>query len=42
MYRELGQKGKMIGEFDILISAIVKKFDEQLVSKDADFKAVQD
>lgn len=41
IYRELRQKGKMIGEFDILIAAIVKTMDEKLVSEDADFKAVR-
>lgn len=40
IYRELRQRGRMIGEFDILIAAIVRTFDEKLVSKDVDFKAV--
>jgi tRNA(fMet)-specific endonuclease VapC len=40
IYKELRHRGKMIGEFDILIAAIVRTFDEKLVSKDVDFKAV--
>jgi predicted nucleic acid-binding protein len=38
--KELRHRSKIIGEFDILIAAIVKTFDEKLVSKDIDFKAV--
>ena len=41
IYNELRQRGKMIGEFDILIAAIVRTFDEKLVSKDVVFKAVR-
>lgn len=41
IYMELRQRGKMIGEFDILIAAIVRSFDEKLVSKDSDFKVVR-
>jgi tRNA(fMet)-specific endonuclease VapC len=40
IYRDLRGRGKMIGEFDILIAAIVKALDERLVSKDADFKSI--
>jgi len=32
----------MIGEFDILIAAIVKTFDEKLVTRDGDFKSVRE
>jgi tRNA(fMet)-specific endonuclease VapC len=41
IYMELRQKGKLIGEFDILIAAIVRSFDEKLVSNDSDFKVVR-
>jgi tRNA(fMet)-specific endonuclease VapC len=40
IYKELRHRGKMIGEFDILIAAIVGIYDEKLVSKDIDFKAI--
>jgi tRNA(fMet)-specific endonuclease VapC len=41
IYKELRQRGKMIGEFDILIAAIVRTFDEKLVSRDGDFKSIR-
>ncbi len=41
IYKELRHRGKMIGEFDILIASIVMTFDEKLVSKDVDFKTVR-
>jgi tRNA(fMet)-specific endonuclease VapC len=41
IYKELRQRGKMIGEFDIIIAAIVKSFDEKLVSRDGDFKTIR-
>jgi len=41
IYRELRDKGRMIGEFDILIAAIVRFNDETLVTRDGDFKAVR-
>ena len=41
IYKDLRQRRKMIGEFDILIAAIVKTFDEKLVSRDGDFKSVR-
>jgi tRNA(fMet)-specific endonuclease VapC len=42
IYRELRHRGKMIGEFDILIASIVMTYDEKLVSNDVDFKKVRD
>ena len=40
IYKELRDKGKMIGEFDVLIAAIVKFNEETLVTRDGHFKAV--
>jgi tRNA(fMet)-specific endonuclease VapC len=43
IYKELRQRGKkMIGEYEVLIAAIVRAFDEKLVSRDAHFKSVRD
>lgn len=39
-YEELRRKGKMIGEFDILIGSIVKFHDEKLLTRDAVFKSI--
>ena len=41
IYKELRHRGKMIGEFDILVASIVITFDEKLVSEDVDFKTVR-
>lgn len=41
IYKELREKGKMIGEFDILIAGIVRSNDEELVTRDAHFKSVK-
>jgi tRNA(fMet)-specific endonuclease VapC len=40
IYKELRDKGKMIGEFDILIAAIARTFEEGLVSRDDHFKRI--
>ena len=40
IYKELRDKGKMISEFDILIAAIARAFEEKLVSRDAHFKRI--
>lgn len=42
IYQKLRVKGTMIGEFDILIAAIVIKEDEVLISGDKDFLKVGD
>lgn len=42
IYKDLRQRGKMIGEFDILIAAIVKTCDEKLVTRDGDFKSIRE
>ena len=41
IYKELVRRGKLIGEFDILIAAIVRTFDEKLVTRDRDFKSIR-
>lgn len=41
IYKELRQRGKMIGEFDILIASIVRALDERLVSRDGDFRSIR-
>jgi predicted nucleic acid-binding protein len=40
IYKEVRDKGKMIGEFDILIAAIVKFNDETLVTRDRHFESI--
>ena len=40
IYKEVRDKGKMIGEFDILIAAIVKFNDEALVTRDRHFESI--
>ncbi len=42
IYKELRDKGKMIGEFDILIAAIARTFEEGLVTRDDHFKRIGD
>ena len=41
IYKELKDKGTMIGEFDILIAAIVRSNDETLVTRDEHFKSIR-
>ena len=41
IYRELQDKGKLIGEFDILIAGIVKFNDETLVTRDERFSNIR-
>jgi tRNA(fMet)-specific endonuclease VapC len=41
IYKELRNKGSMIGEFDILIAAIARTFEEKLVSRDDHFKRIE-
>jgi len=38
IYRELKNKGSMVGEFDILIAAITRANHEELVTRDEHFK----
>jgi predicted nucleic acid-binding protein len=41
IYQELSDKGKLVGEFDILIAGIVKFHDEALVTRDSHFKSIR-
>ena len=41
IYRELYDRGKLVGEFDILIAGIAKFHDEALVTRDAHFKSIR-
>ena len=41
IYKELRDKGGLIGEFDVLIAGIVKFYDESLVTRDEHFKSVR-
>jgi tRNA(fMet)-specific endonuclease VapC len=41
IYRELKEKGALIGEFDILIAAIVRHEEETLVTRDEDFGSIR-
>lgn len=41
IYKELRDKGRLIGEFDVLIAGIVKFYDEPLVTRDEHFKAIR-
>ncbi len=38
IYKELKNKGHMVGEFDILIAAITRANQEELVTRDENFK----
>ena len=40
-YKDLRDRGKLIGEFDLLIAAIVKFYDESLVTRDEHFKSIR-
>ena len=41
IYKELRDKGKIVGEFDLLIAGIVQFHDEGLVTRDAHFKMIR-
>ena len=41
IYKESREKGRMIGEFDILIAAIASFNDEELITRDEDFSAIR-
>ena len=41
IYKELRDRGRLIGEFDVLIAAIVKFYDESLVTRDDHFKSIR-
>ena len=41
IYKELREKGKVIGEFDILIAAVTRFNDEYLLTHDEDFRAIR-
>lgn len=41
IYKELRDKGKMIGEFDVLIAGVAKFYDEALVTRDEHFKTIR-
>ena len=41
IYKQLKEKGKLIGEFDVLIAAIAFSYDEQLVTRDEHFKSIR-
>jgi len=41
IYKELQNRGKLIGEFDILIAGIAKFHDEPLVTRDEHFKSIR-
>ncbi|MFI5449680.1 MAG: type II toxin-antitoxin system VapC family toxin [Candidatus Bathyarchaeia archaeon] len=40
IYKELRDKGRLIGEFDILIAAMIRFYDESLVTRDEHFKSI--
>jgi len=41
IYKEVRDKGRMIGEFDILTAAVVKFNDEALVTRDRHFESIR-
>jgi predicted nucleic acid-binding protein len=41
IYKELRDRGRQIGEFDVLIAGIVKFHDEPLVTRDEHFKLIR-
>ncbi len=41
IYKELRERGRMIGEFDMLIGAIARFHDETVVTRDEDFKSIR-
>ncbi len=40
-HKDLRDRGRLIGEFDVLIAAIVMFYDEALVTRDAHFKTIR-
>ena len=41
IYKELRERGKMIGEFDVLIAGIARFYGEALVTRDADYTSIR-
>lgn len=41
IYRDLRKKGRLIGEYDVLIAGIAKALAETVLTRDAHFKLVQ-
>ena len=41
IYRDLKKTGTIIGEFDILITAIAKTYDETIITRDEHFKLIR-
>lgn len=41
IYKELRDRGMLIGEFDVLIAGIVKFYDESLVTRDEHFRSIR-
>jgi predicted nucleic acid-binding protein len=41
IYKDLRDRGRLIGEFDVLIAGIVKFYDESLVTRDEHFKPIR-
>jgi predicted nucleic acid-binding protein len=41
IYKELRDRGRLIGEFDVLIAGIIKFHDESLVSRDENFRSIR-
>jgi tRNA(fMet)-specific endonuclease VapC len=41
IYKEIRERGNLIGEFDVLIAGIVKFHDESLVTRDEHFKSIR-
>jgi len=42
IYKQLKEKGELIGEFDILIAAITRSHDEMLVTRDEHFRSIKE
>jgi tRNA(fMet)-specific endonuclease VapC len=40
IYRELRDRGRLIGEFDVLIAGIVRFYSEPLVTRDEHFRSI--
>ena len=41
IYRDLRKTGTVIGEFDVLIAAIAKTYDESIITRDEHFKLIR-
>lgn len=41
IYRDLRKTGSVIGEFDILIAAIARTYDETIITRDEHFKLIR-